>query len=133
VDLDAEDARSATAEADAKAEQRKAAKAVRAARPEPEGRLAPVRKPEPADDTVDLDAEARILAALDAGELDAEASILQLVKAGHKPSKAGVLAGRSDSYGRKVVRKARELTEAAPQGPEEQWQRNDGRGSPPGG
>jgi len=54
-------------------------------------------------------------------DIDAEARILQLIAEGHSPSKAGVLAGRSDSYGRQVARKARELTEAAPKGqdPEE--------------
>src|SRR5208282_4373351 len=48
----------------------------------------------------------------------AETSILALVDAGHTPSKAGKLAGRSDSYGRKVVRTARDLAKAAPKGPD---------------
>jgi uncharacterized protein DUF2637 len=49
-------------------------------------------------------------------DIDAEARILQLIAEGHTPSKAGVLAGRSDSYGRQVDRKARKLAEAAPEG-----------------
>jgi hypothetical protein len=70
------------------------------AAPEPAAELAP----EPvADETVGIDAEARILA---------------FVAEGHTPSEAGVLAGKSDSYGRKVVRKARELAEMAPAGPD---------------
>jgi len=76
-----------------------------AAAPEPAPEVtaepAPEVVPEPGPETVDLDAEARIL---------------QLIGEGHTPSKAGVLAGRSDSYGRQVARKARELTEAAPRG-----------------
>lgn len=52
----------------------------------------------------------------------AESRILQLVTEGHSPSRAGKLAGRSDSYGRKVVRTARDLAAAAPRGqdPEDQ-------------
>lgn len=46
--------------------------------------------------------------------IDAEKRILDLIAAGHTPSQAGVLAGKSDSYGRQVARKARELTETAP-------------------
>jgi len=77
----------------------------------------PAAAAEPAtEEVVDIDAEARILKAMAAGELDTEAAILQLVDAGHKPSKAGVLAGKSDSYGRKVVRTARDLAKAAPKG-----------------
>ena len=73
--------------------------------------------PEPAtEEAVDIDAENRILSAISSGQIDAESAILQLVENGRKPSKAGVLAGRSDSYGRQVVRKARELAEAAPKG-----------------
>jgi len=74
-----------------------------AAAPEP----APATEPEPAaEETVDIDAEARIL---------------RLIAEGHSPSKAGVLAGASDSYGRKVARAARDLAAAAPNGhnPEE--------------
>ena len=77
--------------------------------PEPEPELA-------AEEVVDIDAEARILKAMAAGELDTEAAILQLVDAGRTPSRAGKLAGRSDSYGRKVVRTARDLATAAPKG-----------------
>ena len=52
----------------------------------------------------------------------AKARILQLVGEGVSPSKAGKLTGRSDSYGRKVVRTARDLAKAAPKGqdPEDQ-------------
>lgn len=53
-----------------------------------------------------------------AGFTGTAARILALVAAGHTPSKAGKLAGRSDSYGRKVVRTARELAAAAPAGQE---------------
>ena len=87
--------------------------------PEP----APAPEPEPAaEEVVDIDAEARILKAMAAGELDTEAAILQLVDAGRTPSRAGKLTGRSDSYGRKVVRTARDLAKAAPKGqdPEDQ-------------
>ena len=82
---------------------------------------AAVPEPEPAaEEIVDIDAEARILKAMAAGKLDTEAAILQLVAAGRTPSKAGKLAGRSDSYGRKVVRTARDLAAAAPAGGEAQ-------------
>jgi hypothetical protein len=126
---DAEEAENARAEADARAAERKAARAAQASRPDAGSRPAPARKPaapvapepEPADDTVDLDAEARILKAISDGQMDAETGILKLVAAGHKPSKAGMLAGKSDSYGRKVARKAKELAKTAPRGsdPEE--------------
>ena len=76
--------------------------------PEPE--LAPAPEPAPettpepaAEETVDIDAEARIL---------------NLIAQGHSPSKAGVLAGKSDSYGRKVARTAKELAAAAPADPQ---------------
>lgn len=54
-------------------------------------------------------------------DVDAEARILQLIGEGHSASKAGVLAGKSDSYGRAVARKVRDLAAAAPKGqdPEE--------------
>ena len=73
--------------------------------PAPEVTPEPVAEPEP--ETVDVDAEARIL---------------QLISEGHSPSKAGILAGASDSYGRKVARTAKKLTETAPKGqdPEDQ-------------
>ena len=78
-------------------------------------------EPEPAaEEVVDIDAEARILKAMAAGELDTEAAILQLVAAGRTPSRAGKLAGRSDSYGRKVVRTARDLAATAPKGQDPQ-------------
>ena len=82
----------------------------------------PAPKPEPvaADETVDLAAEARILSALGDGTMDTEKGILALVAAGHTPSRAGKLAGRSDSYGRKVVRMARDLSKAAPRGQDEE-------------
>jgi predicted GIY-YIG superfamily endonuclease len=51
-------------------------------------------------------------------DVRAEARILQLVGEGVSASKAGVLVGRSDSYGRKVVRTARDLAKAAPKGPD---------------
>jgi hypothetical protein len=76
----------------------------RAPEPAPQATPEPEPEPEPepkADETVGIDAEARIL---------------ELVAKGHTPSEAGVLAGKSDSYGRKVVRKARELAETAPEG-----------------
>ena len=63
---------------------------------------APVPEPEP-EETIDLDAEARIL---------------QLIGEGHSASKAGVLAGKSDSYGRAVARKAKDLAAAAPADPQ---------------
>jgi len=49
-------------------------------------------------------------------DLDAEARILALIDEGHSPSRAGVMAGKSDSYGRQVARAARDLSRAAPQG-----------------
>ena len=85
--------------------------------PEPAATPEPEVSPEPAaEETVDLAAEARILTALADGTMDTEKGILALVAAGHTPSKAGKLAGRSDSYGRKVVRTARELAAVAPKG-----------------
>ena len=90
--------------------------------PIPEPELVATPEPEPAtEETVDLAAEARILAALSDGAMDTEKGILALVAAGHTPSKAGKLVGRSDSYGRKVVRTAKELAATAPRGqdPEE--------------
>jgi len=86
---------------------------VSVAEPAPEPVAA--AEPEPSD-SVDLAAEARILRALGDGTMDTEKGILALVAAGHKPSKAGVLAGKSDSYGRKVVRTAKDLAAAAPEG-----------------
>ena len=77
--------------------------------PTPEVAPEPVAEPAPepdAEETVDIDAEARIL---------------QLVGEGVSASKAGVLVGKSDSYGRQVVRAAKKLAETAPKGqdPEE--------------
>jgi len=74
--------------------------------PEPAPEVTPEPAAEPEPETVDVDAEARIL---------------QLISEGHSPSKAGILAGASDSYGRKVARTAKKLTETAPKGqdPEE--------------
>jgi hypothetical protein len=128
---DAEEARTARAEASVKAAERKAARMAQAPPPEPGSRPAPARKtaaparqkpktaaPEP-DETIDLDAEAQILSMFHAGELDTVAGILQLVANGRKPSQAGPLVGKSDSYGRKVVRQAEELAKAAPRGSEE--------------
>jgi hypothetical protein len=43
----------------------------------------------------------------DAPDMDAEARILALIAEGHSASKAGILAGKSDSYGRQVARLAR--------------------------
>jgi hypothetical protein len=40
-------------------------------------------------------------------DLDAEARILALIDQGHSASQAGILAGKSDSYGRQVARLAR--------------------------
>lgn len=82
----------------------------------------PAARPEPepqAEEAVDIDAEARIIQLLAEGKIGVEDGILQLVASGRTPSKAGVLAGRSDSYGRAVARKARELAEAAPGGHED--------------
>lgn len=86
-------------------------------RNQPEPVPAPDAEP---DEAVDLDAEARILDALGDGTMDTEKGILALVAAGHTPSKAGLLAGKSDSYGRKVVRMARDLAKAAPKGQDSQ-------------
>lgn len=74
--------------------------------PAPEPVLEPQQEPqqEPGpEETVDIDAEARIL---------------QLIADGHSASEAGRLAGKSDSYGRAVARKAKDLAAAAPAGPE---------------
>jgi hypothetical protein len=68
------------------------------ASPEPAAELAPGPV---AEETVGIDAEARIL---------------QLIAEGHSPSRAGILAGASDSYGRKVARTAKKLAETAPKG-----------------
>jgi hypothetical protein len=57
-------------------------------------------------------------AAEEAISIDAEMRILQLIAEGHTPSRAGVLAGKSDSYGRAIGRKAKDLTVAAPEGTE---------------
>ena len=43
----------------------------------------------------------------DAPDLDAEALILKYLAEGHSASQAGVMAGKSDSYGRQVARLAR--------------------------
>jgi hypothetical protein len=57
------------------------------------------RNPEPANDgTSALD---------DAPDMDTEARILSLIAEGHSASQAGILAGKSDSYGRQVARLAR--------------------------
>ena len=80
---------------------RSAGTAVRkqaAAGPEPAAE--PAAEPAP-DETVGIDAEARIL---------------ELIAEGHTPSEAGKLAGKSDSYGRQVARTARKLAETAPEG-----------------
>ena len=69
--------------------------------PEPARGVTPEPVPEPEPETVDVDAEARIL---------------QLIGEGHSASKAGILAGKSDSYGRQVARTAKKLTETAPKG-----------------
>ena len=37
-------------------------------------------------------------------DLDTEARILALIDQGHSASQAGILAGKSDSYGRQVAR-----------------------------
>jgi hypothetical protein len=50
--------------------------------------------------------------------IDAEARILELIAEGHTPSEAGKLAGKSDSYGRQVARTAKKLAESAPRGPD---------------
>jgi hypothetical protein len=71
------------------------------------GRKQPESAPEPAapepaaEETVGIDAEARIL---------------ELIAQGRSASEAGVLAGKSDSYGRKVARTAKKLAESAPRG-----------------
>ena len=49
----------------------------------------------------------------DGPDLDAEARILALIEQGHSASQAGILAGKSDSYGRQVAR----LKKAARQEP----------------
>ena len=50
--------------------------------------------------------------------IDAEARILELIAQGHSASEAGVLAGKSDSYGRAVARKAKDLAATAPADPQ---------------
>ena len=55
--------------------------------------------PEPA---LDIDAEIR-----------ADLRIMELIEKGHSASEAGVLAGKSDSYGRQVARLARAKREPA--------------------
>lgn len=79
----------------------------------------PAAEPEP-EETVDIDAEARIIQLLAEQKISIEDGILQLVANGRTPSRAGKLAGRSDSYGRSVVRKTKELTETAPKGQDPQ-------------
>ena len=69
-----------------------------------------------AEEVIDIDAEARILQLVAEGKIDHEGAVLQLVGSGHSASKAGVLVGKSDSYGRQVVRTAKKLAEAAPAG-----------------
>jgi hypothetical protein len=119
---DAAAAELAGAEAAAKAEARAAAKAELPAGPAPRKRTgtaqrnrnqkapgtAPRKQPAPvpepaAEETVGIDAEARIL---------------ELIAEGHSASEAGVLAGKSDSYGRQVARTAKKLAVAAPKGPD---------------
>ncbi len=111
----AEQAVKAAAEAERARAERAAARAETGPR-KPTGTAGPNRKrkaagtaarkqlpatPEPAaEETVDIDAEARIL---------------QLVAEGHSASKAGIMVGKSDSYGRAVVRQAKKLGEAAPE------------------
>ena len=85
--------------------------------PVPATEPAPETAPETAaEETVDIDAEARILNLIAEGKIDPEGAVLELVGEGVSASKAGVLVGRSDSYGRQVVRTARKLAAAAPKG-----------------
>jgi hypothetical protein len=74
-----------------------AAASARNQAPEP----APEVTPEPAPVPVGSSAPE------DVPDLDAEARILKYIAEGHSASKAGVLAGKSDSYGRTVARLAK--------------------------
>ena len=141
VRSDTRAAEQAEAEAAARAEARAAAKAELPARKpgsadrnrkqtgtgprkQPAGtttEATPIPLPEPApepEETIDIDAEARILQLIAEGKIDPEGAVLQLVGNGVSASKAGVLVGKSDSYGRQVVRTAKKLTETAPAGPD---------------
>jgi hypothetical protein len=62
---------------------------------------APGTSPEPATVTGGSSAPEEV------PDLDTEARILALIDEGHSASEAGILAGKSDSYGRKVARLAR--------------------------
>jgi len=123
------------AEAAVRAEARAAAKAEfppPARNRKPAGTGSRGRKPEPgadrkqsepeaqpvAEEVIDIDSEARILQLIAEGSIDPEGAVLQLVGEGVSASKAGVLVGKSDSYGRQVVRAAKKLAEAAPKGPD---------------
>lgn len=56
------------------------------------------------EDVLDVDAEATLLALIEEGKSPTDARILALIAAGHSASEAGVMAGKSDSYGRTVAR-----------------------------
>jgi hypothetical protein len=47
-------------------------------------------------------------------DLDAEALVLKYLSEGYSASKAGTMAGLTDSRGRQIARKARELSQDAP-------------------
>ena len=68
-------------------------------KPAPTGTKVAPSAPEPA---LDIDAEIR-----------ADLRIMELIEKGHSASEAGVLAGKSDSYGRQVARLARAKREPA--------------------
>jgi hypothetical protein len=62
------------------------------------------RKPARTSAPVPVPAEGGSSAPEDVPDIDAEARILALIDEGYSASKAGVLAGKSDSYGRQVAR-----------------------------
>jgi hypothetical protein len=75
--------------------------------PARKSRRSSARKPAPVPQPVPVLAGPGSSAPEDVPDLDAEARILALIAEGHSASQAGILAGKSDSYGRQVARLAK--------------------------
>lgn len=80
---------------------KRAAGAARNRQPVLAGSPAPEAGP---DEGLSIEAEARILELIGEGYTPSEARVLELIEEGNSASRAGLLAGKSDSYGRQVAR-----------------------------
>lgn len=78
------------------------------------GTAAPAAAPEPDTGEVPVEDSLRIMEIMDQGYTASEAQVICLMEKGHSASKAGVLAGKSDGFGRQVARKARDPQRPAP-------------------